>query len=188
MSEPVEFASAEAMRDWLAAHHDKAGELWVRLWKVATGRPSITWEEGVREALCWGWIDAVKRSEGDESWLQRFTPRRKGSNWSERNRRHVDELIAAGRMRAPGLAEVQAARADGRWDAAYAGPAGMEIPADFLSALDAAPERARATYETLNRRNLYAIYYRVTSAKWPETRAKRIAALIEVLARGERFH
>ena len=154
--------------------------------KKASGKPSVTWEQAVIEALCWGWIDGQKRPLDDQSWRQRFTPRRKGSAWSRKNRDHAERLIATGRMHAPGLAQVQAARADGRWDAAYAGSAASEIPQDFLDALDGNPAAA-AVYPTLNAQHRYAIYYRLITAKRPETRAKRIATFVDMLARGQTF-
>jgi uncharacterized protein YdeI (YjbR/CyaY-like superfamily) len=188
LSEPVEFAAPAEMRAWLARHHATEPELWVRLWKQGTGKPSITWQDGVREALCWGWIDAVKRSEGPDSWLQRFTPRRARSKWSRRNRDLAQALAASGLMQAPGLAEMRAAQADGRWQAAYAGPATMEIPEDFMAALRAGPPEALAHFKGLDRRNLFAIHYRVTTPKKPETRARKIAEIVAMLARGEVFH
>jgi uncharacterized protein YdeI (YjbR/CyaY-like superfamily) len=188
MSEPIAFATPAAFGDWLAEHHASAPEVWVLMYRAHTGAPSITWEDGIREALCWGWIDAVKRSLGAEAWVQRFCPRRSRSRWSKRNCDWAEALIAEGRMQPPGLAEVAAAKADGRWDAAYAGPAKMEVPEDFLAALAEAPALARETYAGLDRKNLYAIGYRVTTARTAETRRRRIATLIATLARGERFH
>ncbi len=173
--------------DWLAENHAAETEVWLHLFKKASGTPSVTWEQAVVEALCWGWIDGQAKSLDADSWLQRFTPRRPRSNWSQRNRDHAERLIAEGRMQPPGLAHVTAAKADGRWDTAYAGPASAEIPADFLEAL-AQSAQATATYETLNAQNRYAIYHRLITAKRPETRIKRIADFIAMLARGERFH
>ena len=182
----IEFPTPEAIYDWLAAHHDRETELWVALHKAHTGKPSITWEDGVRAALCWGWIDGQKKG-GTDIWYQRFTPRRPRSPWSDRNRRHVEDLTAKGLMQPPGLAEVEKAKADGRWDAAYAGTRDMVIPEDFLTELAKAPPLARETYASLKKQNLFAIYYRVTSAKKPDTRARRIAKLIDTLAKGETF-
>ena len=186
MENALEFTTQADFRDWLAANHATAKEVWVALHKTHTGKPSITWEQGVREALCFGWIDAVKKG-GTDIWYQRFTPRGPKSVWSDRNRKHVEDLITKGLMTPAGLAQVEKAKADGRWDAAYSGTKDMVIPADFLAELAKSPT-ARATYDTLNRQNLFAIYYRVTTAKKPETRSKRIAALIATLARGETFH
>jgi len=186
MIDAREFPSSGDFRSWLAENHATATEVWVAIHKVATGNPSITWEDGVREALCWGWVDAVKKG-GKDIWYQRFTPRRPKSVWSERNRKHVEDLLEKGLMMPAGLAQVDKAKADGRWDAAYAGQKDMVIPQDFLAELAKDP-KAQAMYDTLNRQNLFTIYYRVTSAKKPETRAKRIAKLIDTLARGERFY
>jgi len=180
-AKPADFAA------WLAKNHT-ASELFIRFHKVKSGTPSITWEQAVIEALCWGWIDGVKRSLGPDAFVQRFTPRAARSGWSKRNCNHVERLIAEGRMQPPGLVQVEAAKADGRWDAAYVGQAEMEIPADFLTALDAGPPAARAQFDTLNRQNLFAIYCRLTTAKRPETRAKRIVDFVALLARGETFH
>ena len=186
MDNAIEFATPADFRDWLEANHTTAKEVWVALHKVSTGKSSITWEEGVREALCFGWIDAVKKG-GEHIWYQRFTPRGPKSGWSERNRKHIEDLTAKGLMMPAGLAQVEKAKADGRWDAAYSGQKDMVIPEDFLVEL-AKHTAAQATYATLNRQNLFAIYYRVTSAKRPETRTKRIATLIATLAKGETFH
>jgi len=182
------FATPAEWNAWLAAHHDREPELWLRLYKKASGIPSIDWEEAVVEALCWGWIDGIRKSGDDASYLQRFTPRRRGSVWSQKNRSHVERLLAEGRMQPAGLAQVAEAKADGRWDAAYEGSATMQVPADFLAALKAAPPTAQETFAGLNRQNLYSIAYRLNTAKRPETRAKRIGDFIAMLARGERFH
>ena len=187
MDDAIAFADRAALRAWFDAHHGTARELLVRIAKAGTGVASVTWEDCVVEAIRVGWIDGVRKSAGAEAWVQRLTPRRKGSGWSERNRGQAERLIAAGERPAAGLREVEAARADGRWDAAYAGPKDLVIPEDFLAELEARP-RAKATFETLNRQNLYAIYYRLHTAKTPETRARRMAALLATLEAGERFH
>jgi uncharacterized protein YdeI (YjbR/CyaY-like superfamily) len=181
------FAEAQELGDWLAAHHHSHSELWVQIFKAGSGRSSVTWTDCVVEALRFGWIDGQKQSLDASSFLQRLTPRKPRSNWSVKNREHVARLIAEGRMMPAGLAQVEAAKADGRWDSAYAGSATMVIPQDFLDALAALPE-AKAFFETLDRRNLYPIYYRLQTAKRPETRARRMAQILEQLARGERFH
>ena len=180
------FASAAAWGDWLGIHHASEPELWVKLPKG--GLPGPSWEEAVIEALVWGWVDGVKGAGDAGYYLQRFTPRRKASNWSQRNRAHAERLIATGRMQPPGLVAVAAARAGGRWETAYAGQATMVIPADFLEALAAGPEAARKTFAGLNRATLFAIYHRLTTAKRPETRAKRITQFVAMLARGKTFH
>jgi uncharacterized protein YdeI (YjbR/CyaY-like superfamily) len=187
MSDPIAFADAQGWARWLAQNHDKASEAHVRMFKLGSGVPSITWEQAVVEALAWGWIDGVKRTLDAQSWVQRFTPRRARSGWSRRNRDHADRLIAAGRMMPPGLAQVAAARADGRWDAAYAGK-DFKVPQDFLDALAAASDAARAHYDGLNRKNLFALYYRLTTAKRAVTRAKRVAGFVAMMERAERFY
>lgn len=185
MSVPLPFATPQDWRDWLETNHATTPELTLKLYKKASGIPSITWEEAVIEALAFGWIDGVKRPGDDTFWLQRFTPRRPRSGWSQKNRTHVERLIAEGRMTPAGLAQVQAAKADGRWDAAYAGGKDAQVPQDFLDALTA--EAAR-TYATLNAQNRFAITYRLTTAKRPETRAKRLADFVAMLERGERLY
>ncbi len=179
------FESPAEFRDWLAQNHAQAPEIWLKIYKKASKIPSIDWEQAVIEAIAWGWIDGIKKSCDRRSYYQRFTPRRARSNWSQKNCDHAENLIVKGRMQAPGLADVSAAKADGRWDAAYAGSATMEIPADFLAALADNP-KARAFYETLNRSSIFVIYHRLHSAKRPQTRADRMAKLLDMLARGEK--
>jgi uncharacterized protein YdeI (YjbR/CyaY-like superfamily) len=183
--EPLPFATPAAWRAWLEAHHATTAELTLKLYKKASGIPSITWEEAVIEALAFGWIDSTKRPGGEDHWLQRFTPRKPRSGWSQKNRAHVEKLIAEGRLTPAGLLHVDAAKADGRWDAAYAGGRDAQVPQDFLDALT--PKAANA-YETLNAKNRFAIYYRLTTAKRPETRGKRIAEFVAMLERGEVFY
>jgi uncharacterized protein YdeI (YjbR/CyaY-like superfamily) len=159
--------------------------LWVRIYKKASGRPSVSWNDCVVEALRFGWIDGRKQP-GDVDWfLQRLTPRRPGSNWSAKNRAHADRLIAEGRMLPAGLAHVEAARADGRWNTAYEGSASMVMPEDFLKALADVPT-AEAFYRTLNRTSLYTIYYRLSTAKQAATRARRMFQIVDMLERGLR--
>ncbi len=181
------FQNAQELGDWLAKHHTSAGELCVKIFKVGSGRPSVTWTDCVVEAIRFGWIDGQKQSLDAESFLQRLTPRKSKSNWSAKNCAHATALIAEGRMTPAGLAQVDAAKADGRWDNASAGPAGMVIPLDFLDALATRPA-AKAFFETLDRKNLYPIYYRLHTAKHAETRAKRMAQILAQLERSERFH
>lgn len=180
------FETPQDWAGWLAAHHASAPELWLKLYRKDSGVASITWEQAVIEALAYGWIDGLKKPGNETFWYQRFTPRKPRSSWSQKNRGHVEKLMAEGRMQAAGLAQVTAARADGRWDAAYAGGKGAVVPDDFLAAV-ALDKVAEATYQTLNARNRFAIYYRLTTAKRPETRAKRLADLVAVLARGQRI-
>jgi uncharacterized protein YdeI (YjbR/CyaY-like superfamily) len=184
---PLAFEQASELGDWLAEHYHSRIELWVRIFKAGSGTPSVTWTDCVIEALRFGWIDSQRKSLDAVSFLQRLSPRKAGSNWSARNREHALKLIAEGRMTAAGLAHVDAAKADGRWESAYAGPAGMVIPQDFLDALDSRPV-AKAFFETLDRKNLYPIYYRLHNAKRPETRARRMGQILDQLDQQERFH
>ena len=179
------FEDAATFRDWLEANHVSEPELWLKIYKKGSGRKSINWNEAVIEALCWGWIDGVKKSLDAKAYLQRFTPRRQGSNWSKRNREHVERLIDEGRMQESGMKHVSAAQSDGRWDAAYAPSSEMTIPADFLAALEERPG-AKAFYETLNRQHLFVIYYRLQSAKKTETRQRRFEKLLAMLESGEK--
>jgi uncharacterized protein YdeI (YjbR/CyaY-like superfamily) len=183
----MSFESAEAWLAWLDAHHDTPAGVWLRLYKKGSAVPTVTYAGALDAALRYGWIDAQKRGLDAESFLQRFVPRRPRSVWSRINRDAAEALIAAGLMRAPGLREVEAARADGRWDAAYEGQRLAQVPDDFLAALRANPAAA-AFYERLDRVNRYAIVYRLHTAKKAETRARRITDFVAKLARGERFH
>jgi uncharacterized protein YdeI (YjbR/CyaY-like superfamily) len=181
------FATAAELEAWLEAEHERADELWLRIAKKGTGVATVTHAEALELALCFGWIDAVRRAH-DETWfLQRFTPRRPRSRWPKINRDKAQALIADGRMRPAGLREVERARADGRWDAAYAGQATMEVPDDLRAALDADPAAA-ASFAALDSRNRYAVLYRVQDAKRPETRARRIESFVAMLAANERLH
>lgn len=181
------FEDAAAFWRWLELNHASEPEVWVKMYKKDSGQKTINWEEGVVEALCWGWIDGIRKPLDDQAYLQRFTPRRKGSNWSKRNREHVERLIAAGKMQEPGMAHVRAAQADGRWEAAYAPASEMAIPEDFLAALEERPA-AKALFETLNRQNLYAIGYRLQTARTPETRQKRLERILEMLESGQMLY
>lgn len=186
-ADALAFESSKDLADWLAEHHANSGELWVRIYKANSRQRSVTWTDCVVEAIRFGWIDGLKRSGDERSYLQRLTPRRVGSSWSIKNREHANQLIAEGRMTPAGLAHVEAARADGRWDAAYEGSAAMVIPQDFLDALASLP-KAEAFFRTLDRKNLYPIYYRLQTAKRPGTRARRMQQILEQLSQGERFH
>ncbi len=181
------FQSATDFRRWLSENVGQAEGIWLQIYKKGSHQPSITYAEALDEALCFGWIDAQKKPCDDVSWLQRFCPRRAKGNWSKINIQHAERLIQAGKMTARGLQEIEAAKADGRWAAAYDSPKGAEPPDDFLSELARTPD-ALAFYQTLNRANIYAIVYRLQTAKKPETREKRRQAILEMLARGEKFH
>jgi uncharacterized protein YdeI (YjbR/CyaY-like superfamily) len=177
-----------AWRRWLAAPGRETGGVWLVLAKKGTVRPtSLTYDEALEEALCQGWVDGQLARRDDATFRRRFTPRRAGSAWSKRNTVLVERLTAAGRMRPAGLAAVERARADGTWDAAYAGPARIEVPGDLAAALDATP-LARRAFERLDGANRYAVLYRVTTARRPETRARRVEQLVAMLARGETIH
>jgi uncharacterized protein YdeI (YjbR/CyaY-like superfamily) len=181
----MRFASAAAFEEWLAAAHAASDGVWLELAKKGSGVPSVTYAEAVEIALCFGWIDGqVRRSEEEGFYLQRFTPRRARSTWSQINREKVAALAAAGRMQPAGLAEVERAKADGRWDAAYAPPSRMTVPDDLRSALDAEPAAAER-FAALPASERYSILFDVHGAKRPETRARRIAKHVGVLARGE---
>lgn len=181
------FETADQLARWLKANHASERELWVRIFKKGSGRPSVTWDDCVVVAIAWGWIDGQRKSLDEVSYLQRLTPRRPKSNWSKKNCEHAERLIAEGRMQPAGLAHVEAARADGRWEQAYAGSSAMVIPDDFLAALQK-NRAAKRFFATLDRKNLFAIYHRLHTAKRPETRARRIETIIAQLARGEAFH
>lgn len=181
------FETPAAFGAWLELSHASEPELWIKMFKKSSGRKTITWQEAVVEALCWGWIDGIRKSLNDEAFLQRFTPRRRGSNWSKINREHVERLLAEGRMQEAGLIHVRAAQADGRWEAAYASGREMTLPEDFLAALAERP-KAKAFFETLNRQNSYAIGYRLQTAKKPETRQKRLEKFLVMLENGEKIY
>lgn len=181
------FATPAAWQEWLAAEHATAPGVWLKLAKRASGNASVSYAEALDVALCFGWIDGQKRPFDDAWWLQRFTPRTRASRWSQVNRGKVLALIDAGRMQPAGMREVERARADGRWDAAYPGRRGMTVPDDLQAALDADPA-ASAYFATLDPANRYAVLYRVQDAKRPATRAKRIAQYVAMLAAGEKLH
>jgi uncharacterized protein YdeI (YjbR/CyaY-like superfamily) len=159
----------------------------LRIFKKDSGRASITYSEALDEALCFGWIDARKERYDDSSWLQRFTPRRPKSGWSKINTQHAERLIRARRIQASGQAQVDAAKRDGRWVAAYDSQSKATLPEDFLAALRR-QKKAKAFFESLNKANRYAIAYRLQTAKKPETRQRRMEVILAMLARGEAFH
>lgn len=181
------FATPRHLESWLKKHHATETELWVRIFKKDSGTPSVNWNDCVIAAIAWGWIDGHKKALDDVSFLQRLTPRRPRSNWSKKNCAHAEQLMKDGRMQPSGLVHVEAARKDGRWEAAYAGSAELVIPDDFLKELRKNPA-AKKFYGTLNRANLFAIYHRLQTAKRPETRARRLENMIAQLAEGKAFH
>jgi uncharacterized protein YdeI (YjbR/CyaY-like superfamily) len=187
LTEARAFETVDQLEEWLKVNHTTQRELWVRIFKKDSGMPTVTWNDCVVAAIAWGWIDGQRKSLDEVSFLQRLTPRRLGSNWSKKNSEHAERLIAEGRMQPAGLAHVEAARLDGRWEQAYSGSADMVIPEDFLMELQK-NKAAIAFFETLDRRNLYSIYHRIQTAKRLETRKKRIIAIIEQLAMKKPFH
>lgn len=173
--------------NWLEQNGSSSTEAWLRLAKKGTEQRTITYEQALESALCHGWIDGQKKAESEQYWLQRFTPRSAKSIWSKLNTDRAEALIAAGRMRPPGMSEIEKAKKDGRWAAAYTSASNSTVPDDLQAALDANP-RARKFFATLNSRNRYAILYRVQNAKKPETRARKIEEFVDMLNRGETFH
>lgn len=185
---PVQlFASQAAWEQWLERNHDASPGLWIRFAKKHTGIASVTYAEALDVALCFGWIDGQVKRMNDQHFLQRFTPRARGSKWSKINCGKAARLMEAGRMRPAGLRQIEAAKADGRWAAAYDSSRTAAVPDDLRLALDANAPASRF-FATLDSRNRYAILYRIQNAKRTETRARRIAAFVEMLARGERVH
>jgi uncharacterized protein YdeI (YjbR/CyaY-like superfamily) len=177
-----------ALREWLGEHHDESSGVWLVLAKKGTSQPtSLTYEQALEEALCHGWIDGQVGRRDEATYRQRFTPRRRRSAWSKRNATIAERLLAEGRMDAAGIEEVERAKADGRWQTAYAGSASIEVPPDLIQALTAEP-KARAMFERLSRQNRYAILYRIATAKRADTRARRIQQFVTMLARGETIH
>ena len=178
-------SDASAWLEWLGENHADPAGVWLVLAKKGTEEPtSLTYDQALEEALCHGWIDGQARRRDEGTYRQRFTPRRKRSAWSKRNTGIAERLRAEGRMHPAGQAEVERAKADGRWEAAYAGPATMEVPPDLTEALAAEP-KAQEMFETLNSQNRYAILYRIGTAKRADTRARRIREFVAMLARGE---
>jgi uncharacterized protein YdeI (YjbR/CyaY-like superfamily) len=180
------FASVADWEAWLEENHDSAG-VWIVMAKKDSGIDSVRYPEVLDSALCFGWIDGRREALDERRFLQRFQPRRPRSRWSRINRDKAERLIAEGRMRPPGLAEVERARADGRWEAAYEAQSASAVPDDLQAELDARPEAA-AFFATLNSQNRYAIIYRLHEAKRPETRARRLAKFVAMLEAGERLH
>jgi uncharacterized protein YdeI (YjbR/CyaY-like superfamily) len=178
------FASVPLLEQWLFEHHAQLAGVWIKMAKKASGIASVTHDEALDIALCYGWIDGQRKIYDDRYFLQKFTPRRPKSLWSKRNIDKVAMLKAAGRMQPPGLAEVAAARQDGRWEAAYDSPKNMVVPEDFLKALRG-NKQAQAFFNTLSKSNVYAIAWRLATAKKLETRKRRFDALLAMLERGE---
>jgi uncharacterized protein YdeI (YjbR/CyaY-like superfamily) len=182
-----EFKDAQRFHDWLARHHDQQDEVWVRIFKVGSGRPSITPKEAIDVVLCWGWIDGIRKAHDDVSYVQRYTPRRAKSIWSRINVDNVARLIEEGRMTEHGLREAERAKADGRWDRAYGGSADMTLPSDLLAAIEAEP-KAKRTLATLSAQNRFAMAFRLHNLKTEAGRKRKIAAFVEMLKKGETIH
>jgi uncharacterized protein YdeI (YjbR/CyaY-like superfamily) len=180
MEEALTFENAGQWEAWLAAHHDSAADAWLKIAKKGSGVPTVTIREALDVALCYGWIDSQRKSYDDSYYLQRYSRRRPTSAWSKVNVDRVEELTAAGRMRAPGLAEVAAAKADGRWDAAYASQRTAEVPPDLAAALADRPT-ARAAFEALGKTDRYALILQLLKARTPETRAARLQKIMATL-------
>ncbi|MDC0676861.1 YdeI/OmpD-associated family protein [Sorangium atrum] len=181
------FPTEAAFEAWLAANHARETELWLKIHKKDSGVPTVTYAQALDVALCWGWIDGIRKSFDEISFLQRYTPRKARSVWSQINRDHIARLTTAGRMTPHGQRHVDAAKADGRWEAAYApirSATEDTLPADLRAAIEANP-RARKTFQTLGRQNLFALAFRMNNVKTPAGRAKKIETLVAMLARGE---
>jgi uncharacterized protein YdeI (YjbR/CyaY-like superfamily) len=181
------FPTAAAFEAWLRAHHDREMEIWLKIHKKDSGLATVTHAQALDVALCWGWIDGIRKTFDERSFLQRFSPRQAKSIWSQINREHIARLTDSGRMTAHGQRHVDAAKADGRWDAAYApirSATEATIPDDLRAAIQA-NARARKTFQTLGRLNLFALAFRTNNMKTPAGRAKKIAELVAMLARGE---
>lgn len=182
-----EFPDAESFRAWLSDNHASESEVWIKVHKVGSGLASITPKEAIDVVLCFGWIDAVRKSFDDRSFLQRYTPRGRKSIWSKINIDNVARLVEEGRMTAHGLREVEAAKADGRWDRAYGGSREMTIPPDLQAAIDAEP-KAREMLEKLSAQNRFSLAFRTHNMKTEAGRKKKIADLVAMLARGETIY
>jgi uncharacterized protein YdeI (YjbR/CyaY-like superfamily) len=181
------FRSAAAWRSWLEAEHDRSAGTWLKIAKKTAPDPTVSYAEALADALCFGWIDGQKRPLDEHYWLQRFSPRKPGSRWSKINTDKATALIAADLMRPAGLREVELAKADGRWEQAYAGQRSSEVPEDLAAALAASPAAAEF-FATISRINRYAILYRIGSVKRPETRARKIAQYVQMLADHQTIH
>src|SRR5882672_6110866 len=181
------FKSADAFEKWLAKNHSKSPCIWLRFFKKHSGMKSVYYPEALEVALCYGWIDALVNRYDEKSYLQRFTPRRARSGWSKRNRNHCRRLIREGRMQAAGLAQIKAARSDGRWQVAYESPRKMKVPDDFLKQL-AKDARAEEFFKTLDKANYYAIAWRLNTARKPAIRESRMKKILSMLASGKKLH
>ena len=180
-----EFPTKDAFYDWLAENHDRQDEVWIRIFKKASGKPTITAVEAIDVVLCWGWIDAIRKSWDDESFVQRYTRRGKKSAWSDVNKANVARLVDEGKMTEHGLKHVELAKADGRWDASYRTT--MDPPADLMAAIEASP-KAMEFYRTLTAQNRFSLIFRVINLKTPAARARKIAGFVAMLENGETIY
>jgi uncharacterized protein YdeI (YjbR/CyaY-like superfamily) len=187
MNEILHFRSSAEFRKWLAKNHRRPDGIWLRICKKNSEESSVTYAQALDEALCFGWIDGQKQTHDESSWLQKFTPRRRQSGWSKINTQHARRLIQARRIKPAGQAQIDAAKKDGRWTAAYDSPSKSSIPEDFLAALRK-NKKAYAFFHSLNKVNLYAIAYRLQTAKKPETRQKRMDRILTMMVEGKTFH
>lgn len=181
------FANKKKWTNWLAKQHEKSAGIWLKIAKKDSGIASVTYDEALESALCYGWIDGQKKGFDDKYWLQKFTPRGPKSIWSKINTEKAEKLIASGEMKPAGLKAIEAAKQDGRWDAAYVSQKNISIPEDFQSALNK-NEKAKAFFATLKSAERYSFLFRIQTAKKAETRARRIQQFTEMLAKGEKFH
>lgn len=183
----IPFASGEEWEAWLEKNNNTAPGIWMQFYKKGSGKATISWADAVPVALCFGWIDSQAKKYDDSSYLQKFTPRGPKSMWSKINTEHVERLIKEGKMRSPGLAAVEAAKADGRWAKAYASPKNMTVPDDFLKLLNK-NKKAKTFFETLNKTNTYAIAFQLHNAKKQETRERRMQKFLLMLEKGEKLY
>ena len=181
------FKTQSALRNWLEKNSGTAKELWVGFYKKDSGKAGLTYAEALDVALCFGWIDGIKKGIDEVSYMNRFTPRRAKSSWSKINTGHIERLAKAGMMTSAGLKEVEMAKSDGRWARAYDSPVNSAVPSDFLKELKK-NKKAKAFFDSLNKQNIYSITYRLQNAKKPETRERWIKRITEMMAKGEKFH
>ncbi len=183
----IAFAAQKKFEQWLSKNHSKANGIWLQFFKKGSGLKTVNYAEALDEALCYGWIDGQIKKFDEKSWIQKFTPRRAKSTWSKRNREHIKRLMKCGRVKSSGLEKIEEAKADGRWESAYDSPSDMKIPEDFLKKLSRF-KKASVFFETLNKANTYAIAWRLQTAKRPETRERRMKAILELLKKGKKIH
>lgn len=183
----LHFETVKALNDWMEKNHHESAGIWLRIFKNNSGVLSVNYDQALDEALCFGWIDGQLKPLDEQSYLRKFTPRRSRSMWSKRNIEHIKRLESEGRMRPSGIKEAETAKNDGRWDLSYDSPSNMSVPEDFLKELS--KDRAAAEFfSTLNKANKYAIAWRLQTAKKPETREKRMKAILAMLSKGQKFH